>query len=343
MASHSLRLLPAALAVLCLPSLAQQEYEVRILGQVEFNSVSSAPLSGLAPGDPAELSFRLREDIFVNSPLFPTRGYRIDPSSWSFAVPAGSIPLQSPYSAPDLLFVIRDNDPAVDGFFVSSNVNIPDGVPLGAQGVFGPFENSFSVTYGDDLLPTLDIADAVGDYDFTGLTVFNWTIDDGPFNPIGLIFESLQVVPVVDASITPFGCGINPPGSLVPLGGTPTIGDTLVLGLSNPLGSQQPGSLGVLFLSTGASPLFPCGLPVPGLGMAGPGAVGELLLDLGSPTSSFPAVQPWPGPGGFADVPLPIPDSAAFAGVTLYFQGALIDPLTALIGLTEGIQLDIGN
>jgi hypothetical protein len=39
----------------------------------------------------------------------------------------------------------------------------------------------------------LDILDALGTYDFTGLSVFNWTIDDGPFQPVGLLFSQLTI------------------------------------------------------------------------------------------------------------------------------------------------------
>ena len=52
---------------------------------------------------------------------------------------------------------------------------------------------NFSVAYANDPLPSLDIADAVGEYDFDGIKVFGFTIDDGPFNATGLIYSSMSI------------------------------------------------------------------------------------------------------------------------------------------------------
>ena len=70
-------------------------------------------------------------------------------------------------------------------------------MPISQTGIFGQFNNNYSVTYTGDTLPSLDILDALGTYDFTGLTVFNWTIDDGPFNAMGIIFEQMTIEPLV--------------------------------------------------------------------------------------------------------------------------------------------------
>jgi len=65
------------------------------------------------------------------------------------------------------------------------------------------FMSQFWVTYGGTRLPSLDIMDAIGTYDYTGLTVFNFTIDDLSFQPIGLIFTQMTIgaaVPVQPTS-----------------------------------------------------------------------------------------------------------------------------------------------
>jgi hypothetical protein len=49
------------------------------------------------------------------------------------------------------------------------------------------------VTYAQTTLPSLDILDALGTYDYTGLQVFNWTIDDGPVNPLGIVFTDMLI------------------------------------------------------------------------------------------------------------------------------------------------------
>jgi len=108
-------------------------------------------------------------------------------------------------------FVLRDNDPAVDGFFFAdNNVDFPfPGLPLDEPGRFGPFASNFLVTYTGDTLISLDILDALGTYTFDGLTVFNYTVGDGPFDAIGLIFEQMTITAVpeeVAVDVKPGSC-----------------------------------------------------------------------------------------------------------------------------------------
>ena len=122
-----------------------------------------------------------------------TSGPEVDASS-ALVEYGSTIGLQNPFPAGQTpYFVIRDNDPAVDGFFVSTNVDFPLGTPIDQTGIFDQFVNNFSVTYTGDTLNSLDILDALGTYDFTGLTVFNWTVDDGPFQPLGIVFEQMTI------------------------------------------------------------------------------------------------------------------------------------------------------
>jgi hypothetical protein len=75
------------------------------------------------------------------------------------------------------------------------------------MGLFEQFRNNVSVTYTGDTLTSLDIEDAVGTYDFTGLTVFNWTIDDGPFNAAGFVFSDLTITRVPEpVALLPLLC-----------------------------------------------------------------------------------------------------------------------------------------
>ena len=148
------------------------------------------------------------------------------------------------------------------------------------------------------------------------------------------------IVPVV----TDLGCGLNPPGSLSLTAGEPVLGDTVTFALDNPLGTQPGGSLSALMLSFSADPNYPCGTPIPGWGMSGAGANGELLTGL-------PGLEPllvgeaW-APGVPAEVQLGIPDSLVLAGLTLFAQGALWDPMAAFgveVGLTDGLELTVGH
>jgi hypothetical protein len=183
------------LAVLLSPMAANAvPIEVIATGFVEYNLIASGPLSTTTPGDAASISFRVDSDIYTDSSFFPTRGYEIDLTSFLFTLGANTVGLDEP-KATTSYFVIRDNDPAVDGFFLSeNNVDFPfPGPPLDEDGLFGPLTANFVATYTGDLLSSLDILDALGTYTFDGLTVFNFTVGDGPFDAMGLVYESLTI------------------------------------------------------------------------------------------------------------------------------------------------------
>jgi hypothetical protein len=178
--------------------LAGDIVQITVHGEVDFNQINPAPLGSAQPGDPATLGFRVDSAVFVNSMSFPTRGYAIDKTSFTLDLDGTVVGLQNPFPAGVTpYFVIRNNDPGVDGLMLSTSVDGPVGVPLAQNGVFGAFKHTFYVTYGSALLPSLDIQDALGSYDFTGLSVFNWVVEDGGFEPLGLLFASLtiEVVP----------------------------------------------------------------------------------------------------------------------------------------------------
>ncbi len=148
------------------------------------------------------------------------------------------------------------------------------------------------------------------------------------------------------AIVVPYGCGINPAGSLSVLSGIPAPGTTITLGIDNPLGTQGMPSIPILALSTLADPAFPCGTPIPGLGMAGPGAAGELLVSLAFPNPLDLLSGPfWTGAGNPASVDLAIPASSGLLGLSVYLQGVLWDVFPAAqvpFGLTTGVELTLG-
>lgn len=193
----------AVIGAIVAASLATAAYatqvEVTVTGEVEFNQVRNPPLSDVMPGDAASLTFLVDSNVFMNSMSFPTRGYDIDQSSFMLTLGAVTVGLQNPFPMGETAyFVLRDNDPAVDGFIVADSVDFPTGVPLDQAGNFDQFRNNYYVTYTGDTLDSLDILDALGTYDFTNLTVYNWTIDDGPFNAMGIIFQQMTITAVVE-------------------------------------------------------------------------------------------------------------------------------------------------
>jgi hypothetical protein len=167
---------------------------VTVHGVVEYNQISAPPLGNAKKDDLATMTLLLDSADFVDSPNYPTRGYRILQSSFSLTMGTATIGLKSPFPAGQTpYFVLRDNDPAVDGFVLSTSVDFPLGVPLNQNGAFGAFSDDFYVTYGGSTLQSLDLLGALGTYGFGGLTVYNWTIDDGPVTPLSIGFTSLEI------------------------------------------------------------------------------------------------------------------------------------------------------
>ena len=145
-----------------------------------------------------------------------------------------------------------------------------------------------------------------------------------------------------------YGTGANnPAGSLQVLGGTSKIGETLVVGVSNPLGTQAIGSSAFVAVSHLPDPNFPGGTPIGGFGMAGPGALGEVLISLAPPSPFDPVLGPsvWSGPGFPAAIPIQIPQNANFIGVHVFVQGLMVDfapGASVPFGLTEALDVTIG-
>ncbi len=189
-------------------SLASTPVQVEITGTVEFNQITVGELEEVMDGAPVSLTFMVHATSFVESVNFPTRGYIIDANSFNLQIGGVSVGLQNPFPVGQSpLFVIRDNDPAVDGFYISTDVDFPVGVPTDETGLITQFMNNFSVTYLMDPLPSLDILDALGTYDFTNISSFNWALDDGPFQAMFILFAQLEIsLPPCIGDID--GCGV---------------------------------------------------------------------------------------------------------------------------------------
>jgi hypothetical protein len=178
---------------------------VSVIGTVEYNAVRSGRFATVQPGDAAAFTFTVDSNNFLNSSSYPTRGYIIDQASFLVTLGSVSAVLQSPFAGTPY-FVVRNNDPAVDGFFLSLGTDFPSGLTLDVPAnVAGTrfFESRFNVTYGGTRLSSLDILGALGTYDYTGLTVFGFAIDDLGNDPIGINFVQLVIsapVPVEDTT-----------------------------------------------------------------------------------------------------------------------------------------------
>ncbi|MEW6073560.1 MAG: M28 family peptidase [Planctomycetota bacterium] len=192
---------------------------------------------------------------------------------------------------------------------------------------------------------TLDISSpAAGDPSVTiefrlrsdgGLQYGGWNVDD-----LALVQQEASA-----GNMFLYGSGVNPAGSMSILGGSASIGDTAIVGVHNPLGTQGAGSLTFLFVSTAPDSAYPAGTLLPGFGMAGAGAQGELLISIAPPDPSlYLTGVPWTG----SPVPIAvaIPPDPIFVGFQAYGQGLLLDPVAAggvKFGLTEGVVFQIGG
>ena len=191
--------------LMALPALAQP-VSVSITGQVIFNGIANPPLNGVTSGQTAELSFMVDASNFVDGVPGDTRGYVIDQASFNLSFSGGvSVGIADPFPAGQTpYFTLVDGFPVSDGFFVSTSPVSPGGVPLSQD----PVNVNFDVGYTGDTLSSLDILDAVGDYDFTGLTRFSldlWQVF--PDNVVlGMDFSGMSIVPEPSTSflLAPF-------------------------------------------------------------------------------------------------------------------------------------------
>lgn len=169
--------------------------QVQIHGEVEYNQIRNGLLNktDIPAGSPTTVTFLLDSTQYMNDANFPTRGYFLDQASFVADFNGIQVGLQNPYQDGTPMFVLRDNDPAVDGFFLSNNTTFDWPVAMNVDGIFGPFGCHFAVGYTGDTLSSLNITDAIGHYDYTGLTNFYYATDDGGNDAMGLIFDSMDI------------------------------------------------------------------------------------------------------------------------------------------------------
>lgn len=169
---------------------------VTVEGTVLFNAVTAPPLGLVGAGDSALLTFQVDSTVFVDGIPGDTRGYEIiQPSfSLSFDAPPVSLGLLNPFPAGQTpYFTLVEGFPVSDGFFVSTNPSSPGGVPLSQT----PVQLDLDLGYVGSTLGSLDILDALGEYDFDGLTRFNFDLWQGfPDNVVlSIEFERMTIVP----------------------------------------------------------------------------------------------------------------------------------------------------
>lgn len=175
--------------------------QIDVTGAVGFNVIGGNQ-ANVPDGAPVLMSFRVDSDVFTDSPNFPVRGYPLDLASFSLLVGGNPITIDNPQPAGTAYFVLRNNDPAVDGFVLSRNIDLPVPVSVHVPGLAPAHDLDFMRTFNDAApLTSLDILDAVGSYDQTNLSVYNWTV--GRFGNPGAEYVyqtiTISVVPAPSA------------------------------------------------------------------------------------------------------------------------------------------------
>ena len=191
-----MRLAPLLLAALFFPAAAETGTVVKVTvhGTVVYNQIRQAPLDTVRSGHKVDVSFLLNSDDYVNGSNFPTRGYVIDLPSYQMAFKTTKVRLQSPFPVGEAAyFVLRNNDPAVDGFLVSRSAETALGLPIQLAGSFGNGTSDFLATYGGTKLASLDLLGALGTHDFTGMSVFGFRMEDGSRVPMEIDFEWMKI------------------------------------------------------------------------------------------------------------------------------------------------------
>jgi hypothetical protein len=187
--------------------------EIEVTGFVEWNYSRHYPLNQANPGDPVTYSFMVNSDNYLDSATFPTRGYEIIGSTLTVQAGPAVLNVANPYPswyAPPY-FVLANDDPAVDGFFMTSGQVDWDwpGVMTDLYGWCGNFEAHFSVGYDQFTIDSLNIVEAAGTYQYDGLTRFYFNLVDCGFEVVGIDFNQLTIsrVPVpVAVDVKPTSC-----------------------------------------------------------------------------------------------------------------------------------------
>lgn len=189
------QMLALAIASTCVSTALANDVLVQIHGFVWGNQINQGALDPVMPGETATIAFELDSGNFQNSPNYNTRGYLIDESTFTLSFSGGvSVGLRNPYIDGTPMFVVRESDPVADGFMISNNTDWPVALDTTEVGRFGNFAVRFNVSYEGTTLSTLNILDAAGTYDYTGLTVFGMGVNDGFIEDVmGMDFTSMSV------------------------------------------------------------------------------------------------------------------------------------------------------
>lgn len=171
--------------------------QIECFGEVEYNQVNNGVFAAVNSGDQVYATFTVDSDDYIDSMNFGVRSFPIALESFQLTIGSvGPIPLVIPQpNGETSYFNLRDADPVADGFFVANQTEFPNGFPaIDVPAQIDPyFSFHWEVGYTGDTLGSRDILEALGTYDFTGLTSFYTVINDAFADAMGLIYDHMVI------------------------------------------------------------------------------------------------------------------------------------------------------
>ena len=189
-------LLPILILPLLAPAAFADRVRVTITGTVESASFSRGPFVSARAGQPAVAIFEVDSNAFRDSAQFPVRGYAIDPATLRLTVGTGSTGIRIPLpSGSTPSFVLRDNDPAVDGFYITAGIlEFPGSIPLDSGSTTSmsmSFSRGFTV---GTILRSRNILDAApGRWGFEHMASYDWAVTMPGAAPMMITYESIAI------------------------------------------------------------------------------------------------------------------------------------------------------
>ncbi|WP_077037947.1 PEP-CTERM sorting domain-containing protein [Pelomonas sp. KK5] len=196
------------------------DYKVTLTSTVSEVDSQTGIANLIPKGSTVQMSFLLNSTNYQNDPQWPTRGYVVDMSTVSFAANGVAITVDpakgSTGNTLPVYFVLRNNDPKVDGVFLANNTTTDTDFTAHVAGMGTDFQFNFHETWlGGTQFNSLNIADNTGSWGSKNLSVYEFDLQlQG-----GYIAATLGV-PTVTISAVP------EPGSMALMG----LGGLAILG-----------------------------------------------------------------------------------------------------------------
>ncbi|MCP4546531.1 MAG: hypothetical protein GY835_08720 [bacterium] len=176
------------------------QVKVEIDAWIEYNQIPNGPFSEAQAEDLTTVTFLIDSDNFIDSSSYNLRAYEIERTSFELAFGPATAGLMDPLTDTPY-FVVRDGDPVADGFCLTmGDIDWPIPPLLDQVGMLDNLACAFEVGYSGETLGSLDIVDAVGIYDYDGLTNYYHAILDGGMEAAALWFTEISISLVTTAT-----------------------------------------------------------------------------------------------------------------------------------------------